>query len=95
MRKLTVSDDAEEDLLEIWDYIAPRDLAAAEGVISEISAVFSMLAENPLAGRSRIEFRQELRSFPVGMYLVFYRVIEDGIVIVRVLHGARDLPGVL
>jgi len=29
---------------------------------------------------------------PVGNYVIFYRPIEDGIVVIRVLHGARDLP---
>jgi toxin ParE1/3/4 len=33
-----------------------------------------------------------LRSFPVKNYVIFYRPLEDGIEIVRVLHGAQDLP---
>jgi len=33
-----------------------------------------------------------LRSFPVGSYVIFYRPMENGVEIVRVLHGARDLP---
>jgi toxin ParE1/3/4 len=32
-----------------------------------------------------------LRSFPVGDYLVFYREADQGIEIVRVLHGSRDI----
>jgi toxin ParE1/3/4 len=32
-----------------------------------------------------------LRSFPVGNYVVFYRIVPEGIELVRVLHGARDL----
>jgi toxin ParE1/3/4 len=32
-----------------------------------------------------------VRSFPVGNYVVFYRVVTDGIELVRVLHGMRRL----
>ena len=31
------------------------------------------------------------RSFPLGNHLIFYRPIDDGIELVRVLHGARDI----
>lgn len=40
----------------------------------------------------------DLRYFPIPrfrMYLVFYRPIHDGIEVLRVLHGARDLAGIL
>jgi toxin ParE1/3/4 len=29
---------------------------------------------------------------PLGNYIIFYRPIDDGIEVVRILHGARDLP---
>ena len=32
-----------------------------------------------------------VRSFPVGNYLIFYRETGQGIEIIRVLHGARNL----
>jgi toxin ParE1/3/4 len=50
------------------------------------------LAATPGIGRSRQELRPELFSFPVGRHLLFYRPQPGGIVLVRVLHGARDLP---
>lgn len=42
-------------------------------------------------GRLRGELATGLRSFPVGRYVIFYRALSNGIEIVRVLHGARDL----
>jgi plasmid stabilization system protein ParE len=42
-------------------------------------------------GGIRGELAAGLRSFPVGAYLIFYRQIEGGIQITRVLHGARDI----
>ena len=46
----------------------------------------------PYVGRHREELSPRLRSLPVGNYVIFYRPMEDGIEVARVLHGARDLP---
>jgi toxin ParE1/3/4 len=42
-------------------------------------------------GRSRPELGQDIRSFPVSSYLIFYRQIADGVEIVRVISGYQDL----
>ena len=42
-------------------------------------------------GRRREELAPGLRSFPVGRYLIFYVPLTNGVDIVRVLHGSRDL----
>jgi toxin ParE1/3/4 len=47
-----------------------------------------------LIGRSRDELAPGMRSFPVGRYVVFYLPLDDGIDVVRVLHGARDIETV-
>jgi len=46
----------------------------------------------PQLGRRREELSPRLHSFPVGRYVLFYRQVESGIEIARVLHGARDFP---
>ncbi len=46
----------------------------------------------PYMGRQREELAARLRSFPVGSYVIFYRPIDDGIEVARILHGARDFP---
>lgn len=51
-----------------------------------------MLARAPLLGRSRDEFAEGLRSFPLGNYVVFYLPRPAGITVVRVLSGFRNLP---
>jgi toxin ParE1/3/4 len=50
-----------------------------------------MLAETPFAGRDRSELRADLRSFPVGNYLIFYIPTSDGVEVVRVMHGRQDI----
>lgn len=44
-----------------------------------------------MMGRARDELAAGLRSFPIGHYVLFYERVTDGIALVRVLHGARDI----
>ena len=92
MKQFRVSDVARSDLDEIWLYIAQDNLDAADKFIRAIVSRFPKLAAMPLIGRQREELSPRLRSFPVSRYVIFYRPIENGIEIVRVLHGARDFP---
>lgn len=82
---------AELDLLEIWDYIADDSLDRADGFLDRIEGKLQVLALNPGIGRRREELLPELQSFPVGNYVVFYREVKDGIDVIRVLHGSRDI----
>ena len=79
------------DYEEIWRYIARDNPAAADRLITSIERQLSGLAAMPGIGREEPKLAANLRSFPVGNYLIFYRPIADGIALVRVLHGARDI----
>jgi len=92
MSQYRVSDAARTDLEEIWCYIAQDSPDVADNFIRALVSRFSLLASMPEMGRRREELSPRLRSFALGNYIVFYRLIEDGIEIARVLHGARDLP---
>jgi toxin ParE1/3/4 len=82
---------ADRDLDSIWDYIAVDSVGAANRQIDRIGEVFEMLTQDPLAGRERRELRRDLRSFPVGSYLIFYVALADGIEVVRVMNGRQDI----
>ena len=86
---------AEQDLLEIWDYIAQDDTNAADRLADEIERTAALLAENPRLGRARPDIAPEFRYFPVGNYVILYRLIVDGIELVRVIHAARRIDGLL
>ncbi len=83
---------AEEDLIEIWIYIAQDNPGAADRMLNDIEQRFHALADNPLMRRLRPDIAPELRYFVVDSYLILYRTVQDGIQIVLVIHGARDLP---
>ena len=55
---------------------------------------FRVMATQPMMGRARDELALGVRSFPFGRYVVFYVPLDDGIDVVRVLHGARDIDAV-
>ena len=84
------SSRAELDLLEIWGFIAKDDPPAADRQLDRIDAGCQMLAGNPHGGPRREDLASGLRFYPVGNYLIFYTLAEDGITVARVLHGARD-----
>ena len=82
---------AESDLLEIWLYISSASQSAANRLLEAIDLTCHTIAEYPNMGRSRLELSHALRSFPVGNYVIFYRPIENGIEVIRVLSQARDI----
>src|SRR5579862_7560689 len=82
---------AEQDYRDIWRYIAADNPDAADRLLRLFDAKLDLYANNPGMGTAREALAPGLRSFPVGNYLVFYRIAQDGVELVRVLHGARDL----
>jgi toxin ParE1/3/4 len=82
---------AEEDLIEIWLYIAQDNPGAANRLLDEIEDKCSLLAANPQLGPARPDIAEDCRYFPVGHYLILYRLIPDGIEVVRVVQGSRRL----
>ena len=82
---------ARSDYDEIWSYLAVRDLTAADRLIDQFDATLESIAATPRMGRKVEELAPNLRSFPVGNYLIFYRPLEDGIQLIRLVHGARDI----
>jgi toxin ParE1/3/4 len=82
---------ADHDLDAIWSFIAADNVSAAHKLLDRIGQVFEMLLENPQAGRERPDLRQNLRSFPIGNYVIFYTPVSNGIEVVRVMNGRQDI----
>jgi toxin ParE1/3/4 len=90
-----------DDLLEIIDYLAARSPAAADRFAEAVPRTLDDVARFPGAGSLR-EFEDPrlagIRSWRVRgfrRYLIYYRPIDGGIMVLAVLHGARDLPKAL
>lgn len=90
-RTYFVSSVAEQDIADVWQFVARDSLEAADRIVDRLTATFSLLAQNAYLGQVYEHPRHELRRFSVEKYAIFYRVLDDAIVVVRVLHGARNI----
>ena len=92
MPRIRFTHAAEADLLELWLTIAEENPATADESLDSIQATVSLLGSQPEMGRARPELSDGLRSFPTRTpYLIFYLSKDDGLLVVRVLHHARDI----
>lgn len=91
MPKVLRTERAELDLIEVLLYLRRRSPKAADRLESTIDRQCRLLAQFPEIGQSREEIAPGLRCSVAETYLLFYRPIPDGIELVRVVHGSRDL----
>jgi toxin ParE1/3/4 len=91
MATLHRSTTSEEDCREIWRFIAQDNIDAADALLRHIYAKLELYAQQPRMGTVRDDLAPGLRSFPFGNYLVVYRIVPDGIELVRVVHAKRNL----
>ena len=95
MAGFTRTDRAEQDLIEIWLYVAQDNARAADRLLDAIDDACGRLAEHPHMGPARTDLAPELRYLVIGSYLILYREVAAAIEIVRVVHGARHLADLL
>jgi toxin ParE1/3/4 len=91
MSRYILAPSARLDLKEILRYITRFNPAAARRLKVSIQQQCKRLADYPNMGRDREQLSSGLRSFPIEDYLIFYRQIANGIEIVRIVSGYRDL----
>ena len=91
--KYRISKRAGRDLDSIWRYLAKNaSIDTAERVEEEFRRAIKSLAEMPGMGHERAELRgKPYRFWAVYSYLIVYRVEGGTLIVVRVIHGARDL----
>lgn len=92
MPRIRYTQSAETDLLELWLHIAEENPVTADESLDSIHSTVALLAAQLEMGRVRPELADGLRSFPTRTpYIIFYVPDEDGVLIIRVLHHARDI----
>tara|TARA_R110002167_G_scaffold13550_2_gene56148 strand:- start:52 stop:351 length:300 start_codon:yes stop_codon:yes gene_type:complete len=92
MKRARFTPTAESDLTDIAYFIARDNPAHAASFVDEIIRHCHDIADTPGVGRVRPDLAAGIHSLPHGRYLIFYRIVESGIEVARVLHGARDIP---
>jgi plasmid stabilization system protein ParE len=93
VRSIFLSPEAEDDLIQAAEYLDRETGNAVFGhrLHDEIDHVMNLIVENPLMGRARPDLQNGLRGFPHGQYTIFWRLRENEIEIVRVLHQRQDV----
>jgi toxin ParE1/3/4 len=91
MQQIVRSPAAQADAIEIWAYIAEDNAPAADRLLARFDEAVRKIVLQPFIGKSVHEIAPGIRFIPVGSYLIFYRVVDRGVEIVRILHGARDI----
>lgn len=93
MKEAAFTPAAMHDMADILESISTDNEAAAMEVLGALFRQANLLVQSPWIGRSRHDdLGPGIRSIPVGRYVLFYRVQADGVEVLRVFHGARDLP---
>src|SRR4051794_6043967 len=93
---------AEADLIGCYAYLGEKASdATADRFLAAVEKTLGLLARSPGIGAPHDTNNPRLsglRYFPVSKfkpYILFYRAFDDRIELVRVLHGARDIPTIL
>jgi len=87
-----ISQHALRDLDDIWAYIAREaSPTAAAAVVARILGEIDRVAEMPGLGHRRQDLSSKYRAWTVYRYLVIYRFDAQGVCVVRVVHGSRNL----
>ena len=89
--KVIVTDQADDDLMQIFSYLSAQSSQAAQSIAAGINRSFENLSSFPLSGSPRARLGQDVRSIVVSPYLILYAVRRDHVTILRVLHGSRDI----
>ena len=92
MPRICFTNSAEADLLELWLTIADENLVAADECLDSIQSTDLVLGSQPEMGRARPELAEGLRSIVTRTpYIIFYLPDAGNLLIIRVLHHARDI----
>ncbi len=89
--RIIVSDEADNDLVQIFSYLNQRSSQATQSILDDIDRCFVNLTSFPLRGSPRPDLGRDVRSAIVSPYLILYAARRDHVIILRVLHGSRDI----
>ena len=90
-RVVLLTPEAQDDFEAIRLYTRQEWGEQQEAIYqAAILQALATLGENPALGRPRRDLVADLRVYPVRQHLVYYRVAEEAVLVVRILHGRMD-----
>ena len=97
MNSYTIAPEAISDLEQIIDYLAMDNVNKGnkgENFLNEFNKKCRYLTQFPMMGRSYRKIRSYLRGLPMKNHIIFYRVLNDGLEIMRVVPANRYLEAI-
>lgn len=91
MKRLQYSESAIADLKGILDYISKDKPGAARAFVDGILKTCHLIAQHPELGMRREDLASELRLFTHRGYGIYYRNLDQDVMIERVLHPSLDV----
>ena len=91
MSQYIISRPAIRDLESISSYFAEVSVEAGERFLQGFSKRCKQLASFPNMGRRYDDLNPGLQGLPLEGHIILYRILDDGIEIVRVANGRQDL----
>jgi len=91
MSNYIISPSASRDLNKIADYFLTKNLETGEKLFQEFNKKCQNIASFPNMGRTYAHIKPSLRGLPLDGYVILYQVLDDGVEILRVVSGYRDL----
>lgn len=97
MARFIFTPEAREDILLIREHLTRESAAASDRVLLALQAACRRLARTPGIGHYRDDLTLDRRHrfWRVYSYLIVYRPDTSPLEIVRVIHAARDIQGIL
>jgi toxin ParE1/3/4 len=89
MPQVIRTDEAERDLIDILVHIGRHNTIAADNFADEVERTCRRLSQFPGIGAERDDVPAGVRAFAIGNYVLYYRPIDSGIEVLRVLYGKR------
>lgn len=93
--RLAPQAQADIDDIAYYVFVESGSLETADRLIESITSRFVLLGTHPRAGRRRDDLRPGMRGFPVGEYVILYRIEGSDALILRIVRGNRDIEALL
>ena len=91
MNKLRLSAAARADLVEIRKFsVGEFGRDVADAYFRGFNQAFALLRDRPFAGAARPEAGAAIRCLTHRRHRIFYRIDGDLVLIIRVIHHARN-----
>lgn len=91
--RLELTEAAENDLEAILNYtVLQWGEQQVDIYLAVIEKALQMIQDNPDLGLTKYGVSGQLKGYKAGKHIIFYRLEDKTIYVVRILHGSMNYP---